>query len=157
VAAITTDGDRLGYSSQGPGGLSPRKPDIAAFSHFDGSRVYRADGGTSAACPVAAGLVAALRTGVPALSSATLKAIVQQTATAAPGGWNTDLGYGTINGANAAAATLAHAGGKAVAAAGVNAGAGAPAFGATGSMPTRGKAWMHEELPGGAGVWGEKG
>lgn len=62
VGAVTVNQIRLGYSSQGPGRLDPDKPDICAFSHFSGSGVYDADGGTSAACPVAAGVVAALRT-----------------------------------------------------------------------------------------------
>lgn len=61
VAAVTTDKKRLGYSSKGPGRLDPNKPDICAYSHFGGSEVYPADGGTSAACPVAAGVVAAIR------------------------------------------------------------------------------------------------
>ncbi|HWN81044.1 MAG TPA: S8 family serine peptidase, partial [Candidatus Udaeobacter sp.] len=37
VAAVTTDGRRLGSSSQGPGGMAARKPDLAASSHFRGS------------------------------------------------------------------------------------------------------------------------
>ncbi|MGD9096432.1 MAG: S8 family serine peptidase [Desulfobacterales bacterium] len=62
VGAVTVNNIRLGYSSQGPGRLEPNKPDICAYSHFDGSGVYERDGGTSAACPVAAGVVAAIRT-----------------------------------------------------------------------------------------------
>jgi hypothetical protein len=41
--------------------LDANKPDICASSHFEGSGVYTRDGGTSAACPVAAGVVAAIR------------------------------------------------------------------------------------------------
>jgi hypothetical protein len=41
--------------------LSANKPDLAAYTHFEGSHVYPEDGGTSAACPVAAGVIAALR------------------------------------------------------------------------------------------------
>src|SRR2546428_11921236 len=59
VAAVTVTDRRLGYSSQGPGALHSRKPDLAGFSHFAGSGIYHADGGTSAASPVAAGVAAA--------------------------------------------------------------------------------------------------
>jgi subtilisin family serine protease len=100
VAAITVTQRRLGYSSQGPGGLAQRKPDVAAYSHFKGSGVYPADGGTSAACPVAAGVIAALRqrvtvSRVPPLQ---MKAIVQRTALDVnTDGWDSDLGYGVID------------------------------------------------------------
>jgi hypothetical protein len=47
IAGVTTNDVRLGYSSQGPGGISQRKPDLAAYSHFTGSGVYgNVDGGT---------------------------------------------------------------------------------------------------------------
>lgn len=61
VAGATVNKVRLGYSSQGPGRLEENKPDLTAYTHFRGSEVYSADGGTSAACPVAAGMVAAIR------------------------------------------------------------------------------------------------
>src|SRR2546430_17549363 len=66
---------RLGYSSQGPGALYSRKPDLAGLSHFKGSGIYPVDGGTSAASPVAAGVAAALRQARPAdrLAPAQLK------------------------------------------------------------------------------------
>lgn len=118
VAAITIDGRRLGYSSQGGGGLARRKPDVAAPSHFAGSGVYDADGGTSAACPVAAGVVAALRQHrlLKALPATRMKALLQKTAVRTDGmGWDTDLGYGTINAA------------RALKDAGISASAGAPA------------------------------
>src|SRR5256884_2795622 len=55
VAAVTVTDRRLGYSSQGPGALYSRQPDLAGVSHFKGSGIYPVDGGTSAASPVAAG------------------------------------------------------------------------------------------------------
>jgi subtilisin family serine protease len=61
IAGVTVNKERVGYSSQGPGRLHPEKPDICAYTHFSGSGVYSADSGTSAACPVAAGVVAAIR------------------------------------------------------------------------------------------------
>lgn len=109
VAAVTVNDRRLGYSSQGPGGLHQRKPDLAAYSHFAGSGVYPADTGTSAACPVAAGVAAALRQkfSPSKVSPAQLKGVLQRTAIDLEGdGWDYDLGYGVIN-ANAAWKNLA--------------------------------------------------
>jgi subtilisin family serine protease len=112
VAAVTVTDRRLGYSSQGPGGLYRRKPDLAAFSQFVGSGVYPAreggDNGTSAASPVAAGVAAALRQRLSPsrLSPAQLKGVLQRTARDLGGsGWDFDFGYGVLN-ARAAAAAL---------------------------------------------------
>jgi hypothetical protein len=41
------------------------KPDVSGYTHFRGSGVFAADGGTSAATPVVAGLVAAFRSRFP--------------------------------------------------------------------------------------------
>ncbi len=104
VAAVTIEHDRLGYSSQGPGGLYNRKPDLAGYSHFMGSGVYDVDGGTSAASPVAAGVCAALRQKAPgrALSPAAMKGLLQRSAIDIGGdGWDFDTGYGVINAAAA--------------------------------------------------------
>jgi len=104
VAAVTVTERRLGYSSQGPGGLYHRKPDLAAYSHFRGSGVYKADGGTSAASPVAAGVAAALRQKVSPkkLNPAQLKGLLQRTCRDLEGnGWDYDMGYGVIDGAAA--------------------------------------------------------
>jgi subtilisin family serine protease len=108
VAAVTVTDRRLGYSSQGPGGLYSRKPDLAAFSHFRGSGVDTADTGTSAASPVAAGVAAALRQRVSTrrLNPAQMKGLLQRTARDVQGdGWDFDLGYGVIS-AGAAARAL---------------------------------------------------
>src|SRR5438128_2111725 len=104
VAAVTVTDRRLGYSSQGPGALYSRKPDLAGFSHFKGSGIYPADGGTSAAGPVAAGVAAALRQRFTSdrLAPAQLKGLLQRTARDLGGdGWDYDLGYGVINAAAA--------------------------------------------------------
>jgi len=102
VAAVTVTDRRLGYSSQGPGALYSRKPDLAGFSHFKGSGIYPADGGTSAASPVAAGVAAALRQrfATERLAPAQLKGLLQRTARDLRGdGWDYDLGYGVIDAA----------------------------------------------------------
>jgi hypothetical protein len=104
VAAVTVTDRRLGYSSQGPGGLYRRKPDVAAYSHFAGSGVFPADTGTSAACPVAAGVVAALRQklSVTKRSPASIKGLLQRTAIdLQKDGWDYDIGYGVIDAAAA--------------------------------------------------------
>jgi subtilisin family serine protease len=107
VAAVTVKNQRLGYSSQGPGGLHDRKPDLAGFSHFAGSGVYPLDGGTSAACPTVAGVVAALRQKGKGkkLNPVQMKALLQRTANDWGGtGWNHDTGYGVVE----ASAALRH-------------------------------------------------
>lgn len=104
VAAVTVTDRRLGYSSQGPGALAARKPDLAAPSHFKGSGVYAADSGTSAASPVAVGVAAALRQRLSAkrLSPSQLKGVLQRTARDLQhDGWDPDLGNGVIDGAAA--------------------------------------------------------
>jgi hypothetical protein len=113
VAAVTVTDRRLGYSSQGPGALYSRKPDLAGFSHFTGSGIYPADAGTSAASPVAAGVAAALRQGFATdrLGPAQLKGLLQRTARDLRGdGWDYDLGYGVIDAAAALAALRPGAG-----------------------------------------------
>ncbi len=104
VAAVTVTNRRLGYSSQGPGALYSRKPDLAGFSHFKGSGIYPADRGTSAASPVAAGVAAALRQrfATDRLAPAQLKGLLQRSARDLRGdGWDYDLGYGVIDAAAA--------------------------------------------------------
>jgi subtilisin family serine protease len=107
VAGIDTRKRRVGYSSQGPGRLAPAKPDLCAYTHFRGSGVYPADGGTSAACPVAAGVVAAVRERYPAtvLAPAELRALLFKTAEDLGGtGFDHDFGWGAIDGSALAAA-----------------------------------------------------
>jgi subtilisin family serine protease len=106
VAGVTHAGDLLGYSSEGPGGLHAQKPDLAGTSHFFGSGVFPADGGTSAACPVVAGVVAALRSKPSArtLSSSALKQAILQSAVQPAGvaaGWNGQTGFGVVQAAAA--------------------------------------------------------
>lgn len=106
VAGVDVGNDRVGYSSQGPGNanLSLEKPDIAAYTHFNGSNAYGAgspDGGTSTACPVAAGCVASLRTRTPPsqLSSADMANSIRNSGykPAGPAGHDNDLGFGIID------------------------------------------------------------
>ncbi|MFJ1455256.1 S8 family serine peptidase [Nocardia sp. N2S4-5] len=98
IGGVDTGNQRVGYSSQGPGRLAERKPDVCSYTHFLGSTAFGADApdtGTSAACPTAAGLIAALRTKYPAtvVSPERLRDLVQRTATR-PGGTEFDFDYG---------------------------------------------------------------
>jgi hypothetical protein len=64
VGAVRTDGIWLGYSSQGPGQpkLALDKPDICAPSQFcETEDAHTVNTGTSAACALTAGVVAAMR------------------------------------------------------------------------------------------------
>ncbi|MBP0465240.1 S8 family serine peptidase [Roseomonas sp. PWR1] len=114
VGAVRADGIWAGYSSQGPGqfaqylGHPQQKPDLVAPSHFRTPEApYPRAGGSSAACAVAAGAVAALRTGwhdsvVPndALFGHLRKAARQMDGSA---GWNLRTGHGVLD----CAATIA--------------------------------------------------
>ena len=100
VAAVTVNDDLLGYSSEGPGALHNDKPDIAGYSHFDGSGVFSADSGTSAACPVVAGVMAAIRSSNKGrnLSPADLKNFLLNNANAVHGGgWDPQFGTGIVD------------------------------------------------------------
>jgi Subtilase family len=103
VGAVRADGLALGYSSQGlgriawPGADSAQKPDISAPSQYcletDPGRI---SSGTSAACGIAAGVVAALRTrsigtGIP---PANLIAVLRTTA---GGAYDPQFGCGMLN------------------------------------------------------------
>jgi subtilisin family serine protease len=110
VAGVDTRKRRVGYSSQGPGRLDPRKPDLSAYTHFTGSGVSGPDSGTSAACPVAAGVVAAVRSRHPtsALSPAELRTLLAKTAEDLGGsGFDHDFGWGAVDGTALAAALAA--------------------------------------------------
>jgi subtilisin family serine protease len=101
VAAVDIDGVRLGYSSQGPGRVDGgfEKPDLAGYSHYDGSGVGGPDWGTSTACPGVAGVVAAIRSRYSAdeLPPPELKQALLATARGGQAGHNPDTGYGVVD------------------------------------------------------------
>jgi subtilisin family serine protease len=112
VAGVDVTKLVAGYSTAGPGRLSRFKPDIASYTHFRGSGVYAADGGTSAATPVAAGVVAAFRTrfgfnaGDARTRPASIRNIVRRTAEDRGAiGFDFDYGWGIISGQRLAAIT----------------------------------------------------
>jgi len=101
IAGCDITGVRVGYSSQGPSiaGMDQWKPDITAYTHFLGSQAFGAgspDSGTSAACPVAAGCVAAIRTQMGrGTDSNTIFGAFR--ANTGAGAWDANYGYGIIN------------------------------------------------------------
>lgn len=105
VGGVDTQDNWAGYSSEGASmlGMDPEKPDLAAYTHFKGSEAYgpgSADTGTSTACPIVAGCVAALRTSIaqtavnPRQMSAELEARARNTGGTM--GWNAQFGHGII-------------------------------------------------------------
>jgi subtilisin family serine protease len=117
VGAVRADNMWLGYSSQGPGQprLGADKPDLCATSQFcEDDDAFSINTGTSAACGLTAGVVAALRSrwNAATVSPHQLKQILNQTArkpTNVP--WSTvlahRLGHGVLN-ATAAFDQLKH-------------------------------------------------
>jgi Subtilase family len=104
VAGVDTTKQRVGYSTIGPGRLTNKKPDISGYTHFAGSGVYTADGGTSAATPVVAGVVAAARSKRPHnpadanTSPAAIRSLVTSTAEdLGASGYDYKHGYGVVD------------------------------------------------------------
>lgn len=95
VGGVTVDNILTGYSTRGPGRLEDQKPDVACYTHFYGSGVGPADTGTSTSTPVAAGVIAAIRSAYPSslVSPSRLREIIRNTAKS-PKGRNFDYGYG---------------------------------------------------------------
>jgi serine protease AprX len=95
VGAANLDEQLAGYSSQGPAALDDRKPDFCGITHFTG--YTRSDSGTSAACSIAAGVVALLKQAQSSLTQEETKRILQKTARPIDQhGWNPSSGSGLI-------------------------------------------------------------
>lgn len=107
VAAVDPDGVPLATSRGGPGTLGCEKPDVAAYSHFQGSEVLGAsipDDGTSAACALTAGVVAAIRSVFPyhpdrpETAPAALRATIKKHARALGSqGFTYESGWGVVD------------------------------------------------------------
>jgi serine protease AprX len=113
VAAVNSRNERIGYSSQGPSFRAPgffqNKPDISSYSHFFGNfgpgrpaggDANSFDNGTSAATPVASGVVALLLSAFPGLTPQRLKnALIRGAVNIGAPGWDADTGFGVVNAA----------------------------------------------------------
>jgi Subtilase family len=110
VGGCDTNDRMVGYSSRGPSipNMFLDKPDLVAYTHFLGSktsRIWAPDTGVSAACPVAAGCIAALGTSAnvrpnlvpPATLFQTLRTTARKPAGAPAPGWDPAFGYGVID------------------------------------------------------------
>ena len=97
VGAVNVDFELLGYSSSGPAALDPLKPDFCGISEFKGYTSN--DEGTSAACPVVAGVVALLRQAKKTLGPSELKSVLHRTSHPIGGGsgWNPYAGFGVVD------------------------------------------------------------
>ena len=95
VGAVNKNEQFVGYSSQGPAALDPQKPDFCSVTHFTG--FFNSDSGTSAATPIAAGVVALLKQAVPSMTQNKMKQVLKSTAKniGAPG-WDQHSGSGII-------------------------------------------------------------
>ncbi len=98
VAAVDIDGQRLGYSTIGPGRIECEKPDLAAYAQFDGYSQRPVCTGTSVACALVSGVVAAVRThyDAAAVPPDRLRDLLRETAR--PGhGHDPGIGWGVID------------------------------------------------------------
>jgi len=95
VGAANTEGKLVGYSSQGPASLDEYKPDFCSISHFKG--YFPSDTGTSAACPIAAGVVALLKQYKSSYTQTAVKQDLKKTAkNIGSAGWDQHSGSGII-------------------------------------------------------------
>ena len=99
VGAANIREELIGYSSQGPAALDPHKPDFCSISHFKG--YFASDSGTSAATPIAAGVVALLTqkgksVGIDLTQARAKEALKKTAKDIGPGGWDQHSGSGII-------------------------------------------------------------
>ena len=95
VGAVNKNEQFVGYSSQGPGALDPHKPDFCSITHFTG--YFASDSGTSAATPIAAGVVALFKQAAPSATQDKIKqALIDTAKDIGPGGWDQHSGAGII-------------------------------------------------------------
>lgn len=95
VGAVNKNEQFVGYSSQGPAALSADKPDFCSITHFQG--YFASDSGTSAATPIAAGVVALLKQRSPSLTQVRVQKLLKSTARdIGPTGFDQHSGAGIL-------------------------------------------------------------
>lgn len=96
VGAANVRRDWVGYSSQGPSTLDLEKPDICGYTHFQGSTAC--DSGTSAACPVVAGVLGLMRAVKPDLGQDQARGVLRNSAQHPMGThWDNRYGRGIVD------------------------------------------------------------
>jgi subtilisin family serine protease len=96
VGAANVQRDWIGYSSQGPSTMDIEKPDVCGYSHFQGQTPC--DSGTSAACPVVAGVLALMRQASPTLKQDQARGVMRNTAQHPEGKhWDGRYGRGIVD------------------------------------------------------------
>ena len=102
VGGVNLSEQLVGYSSVGPAALDPNKPDFCSITHFAGyfpnvEPGEPSDTGTSAATPIAAGVVALLKQHRPTLTQSQCQTALKNTAkNIGPAGWDQFSGAGII-------------------------------------------------------------
>lgn len=100
VGAVNPLGQPIGYGSQGPSTMAAEKPDLCGYAHFVGDTP--SDSGTSAACPVVAGVLALLRAAHPCLRQDRAREALIATARPVHGpGHHPASGFGVVDAARA--------------------------------------------------------
>ena len=95
VGAVNRNEQFVGYSSQGPASLDANKPDFCSITHFTG--FFNSDSGTSAATPIAAGVIALLKQANGSLTQDQAKNVLKNTAKdIGPAGFDRHSGAGII-------------------------------------------------------------
>ena len=95
VGAVNKNEQFVGYSSQGPAALDATKPDFCSVTHFQG--YFASDSGTSAATPIAAGVVALIKQASPAAGQDVIKqALIGTAKDIGDPGWDPHSGAGII-------------------------------------------------------------
>jgi len=95
VGAVNKNEQFVGYSSQGPAALDPKKPDFCSITHFEG--FFNSDSGTSAATPIAAGVVALLKQAESGITQDQVKDSIKTSAKdIGPTGWDQHSGAGIL-------------------------------------------------------------
>jgi len=96
VGAVNINDEWIGYSSQGPSTLAEEKPDVCGFSHFKGH--FSSDSGTSAACPVVAGVVALLLSAGGVQDQSRIRQTLKDSSRQRGSNvWNDRFGYGIVD------------------------------------------------------------
>lgn len=96
VGAANLRRDWVGYSSQGPSTLDLEKPDICGYTHFQGRT--DCDSGTSAACPVVAGVLGLMRAVKPDLGQDQARGVLRNSAQHPMGThWDNRYGRGIVD------------------------------------------------------------